>query len=1066
MTIFILMKPLPFATFFGNLTSGATARAGVPAEGESSPSNSQSNRPLAAGVVALFACGLLLLPGSNAVQAQQLSASALAQIAALQQEKETRTPAQKKISSQLVFAAKESRNQIIAGGVPKLSSGISRAANGGVMVDIKATVTADLLAAITRLGGTIHSSFPQFNFVRATLPLSALETIAARSDVKSIRQPDLPHTKNVGAEKPARTLLAQNSAGDDQSEADGETVRAAVTQNFVARASQGSVVSEGDSAHGADIARAKYKVDGSGVKVGIISDGVNTLKRSQASGDLPTNLIVLPGQAGSGNEGTAMLEIVHDLVPGAQLIFATSGDSPAQMAQNILDLRKAGCDVIIDDISFPTDDYPFQAGLVEKAVDQVAASGALYFSASGNTGNKKDNTSSTFRGDFRDGGATSSIFAKAGRLNDFGGGRTFNTYAGATAAQSSAILFWTDPVDASSNDYDLYVLDAAGQNVVLASNDTQGGTGSPVEFIGTGIQDDQRVVIVKNTGSQDRFLHLDVGGGGGPTLSISTDGSVRGHAATAAANMFSVSATSAQNAKGGLFTGGAANPVETFTDDGPRRLYFDPNGNPISGNLSSTGGRVLQKPDITAADNGKTSAPGFEVFPGTSAAAPHAGAIAALLLSFNRKLSPAQVRGFLQSTALDIESPGFDNVSGVGIIMANRSLDAAAAANKPSGIGVSIRPFGPRTNDTLTAIPRTTTPDGATYSYQWSVNGTPIPNATKQTLDLSVAGQGDKGQVVSVLLTATAGADTGSTATNSVTVINSVPTVRDATITGRAGTEIVVPLVASDPDNDALTFKSVGGPRNGTGVFTVRNGQPVFVYRSRLDFSGAETISFVATDTSQQTSNIANINITVNVASQPIGLGVQLMPFSPRTNDTLTATPIIRDRTGVTLSYAWTVNGKLLPNEKTNQLSLAKPGNGEPEDMIRVVVTATRGLDRGQATNNVKVFNNAPATFSVRGTATSGQSVSFTLRGTDADGERLTFRRVERLIGGTSVIVNNSDNTATLTYTSRADFTGREVIEFVATDPHGRTSPRATVTIDVSKSGISAIQSAPSAGGS
>ena len=39
----------------------------------------------------------------------------------------------------------------------------------------------------------------------------------------------------------------------------------------------------------------------------------------------PDRVTVLPGEAGvEGDEGTAMLEIVHDLAPGAELYFATA----------------------------------------------------------------------------------------------------------------------------------------------------------------------------------------------------------------------------------------------------------------------------------------------------------------------------------------------------------------------------------------------------------------------------------------------------------------------------------------------------------------------------------------------------------------------------------------------------------------------------------------------------------------------------------------------------------------------------------------------------------------------
>ncbi|HEY9739070.1 MAG TPA: S8 family serine peptidase, partial [Coleofasciculaceae cyanobacterium] len=116
--------------------------------------------------------------------------------------------------------------------------------------------------------------------------------------------------------------------------------------------------------------------------------------------------------------------------------------------------------------------------------------------------------------------------------------------------------------------------------------------------------------------------------------------------------------------------------------DGPRRVFYNANGTPITpGNFLSTGGVVRQKPDIAAADGVKTTLPsgsGLNPFFGTSAAAPHAAAVAALLKSFRPSLTSAQIRSLLTSTALDIEASGVDQDSGYGIIMANRALQEAA----------------------------------------------------------------------------------------------------------------------------------------------------------------------------------------------------------------------------------------------------------------------------------------------------------------------------------------------------------------------------------------------------
>ena len=115
-----------------------------------------------------------------------------------------------------------------------------------------------------------------------------------------------------------------------------------------------------------------------------------------------------------------------------------------------------------------------------------------------------------------------------------------------------------------------------------------------------------------------------------------------------------------------------ADKVETFSSDGPRRIFFKGNGTAITpGDFSSTGGQVLQQPLITAADGvAVTGVGGFaSPFFGTSAAAPHAAAIAGLIKSANPSFTQAQIKTALTTTAIDIEAAGTDRDAGFGMIM-------------------------------------------------------------------------------------------------------------------------------------------------------------------------------------------------------------------------------------------------------------------------------------------------------------------------------------------------------------------------------------------------------------
>ena len=114
-------------------------------------------------------------------------------------------------------------------------------------------------------------------------------------------------------------------------------------------------------------------VNGSGIKVGVLSDSFNDLggaAADEASGALPSasHIQVLKDYASGGaDEGRAMMQIVHDIAPGADLAFYTAFDSEQDFANGILALAAAGCKVICDDVSYF--DEPFFQNGVDRAGD-------------------------------------------------------------------------------------------------------------------------------------------------------------------------------------------------------------------------------------------------------------------------------------------------------------------------------------------------------------------------------------------------------------------------------------------------------------------------------------------------------------------------------------------------------------------------------------------------------------------------------------------------------------------------------------------------------------------------
>jgi subtilisin family serine protease len=226
------------------------------------------------------------------------------------------------------------------------------------------------------------------------------------------------------------------------------------------------------------------------------------------------------------------------------------------------------------------------------------------------------------------------------------------------------------------------VVDAEG-HVLRSSTSSHTGSQDPYQFV-EGLSPGEGIVITKSAKSVPLFIHVDSGRG---RISVATDGNVRGHNASVAANALSVAAIRAANPPE-VFSSGPNSSVEVFSSDGPRRMFFDADGSPITpGNFSSQGGRLFEKPDITAADGVSTSLPRGELNPffGTSAAAPHAAAIAALVLSYSRTLKPEIVRDILMRTALPIDGGGEHNyTAGKGIVMAFKALQAACLRTQPS----------------------------------------------------------------------------------------------------------------------------------------------------------------------------------------------------------------------------------------------------------------------------------------------------------------------------------------------------------------------------------------------
>lgn len=455
-------------------------------------------------------------------------------------------------------------------------------------------------------------------------------------------------------------------------------------------ASTGAVGEEGSLALNADAARLEFGVDGSGVAVGVLSDSFDNLGGAgadAASGDLPASVSVLEDAAGS-DEGRAMLQIVHDVAPGAELLFHTALGGQANFAQGILDLVAAGADVVVDDIVYLAEPF-FQDGLISRAVDAAFEAGAAYFSSAGNSGN------SSYEAAFAGSGGDlllqgSSSIVNFGEMHDFDAGAGVDVRQRVHIPTNSDILItfqWDEPFAsvsadgrASASDMDILLFGANGDLVTsnlfaLSANFNIGG--DPVEvfqFVNTTSNTEFDLVISHFAGPEAGLMKY-VELGGATILEHATDSAATfGHAP--AEGGMSVGAAFYQNTP----NFGATTPIlESFSSEGPTTILFDDDG------VRLAEAEVRASPDVVGPDGTNNTFFGFDIgadadsdpnFFGTSAAAPHVAAVAALLLEANPDLTPAEIYAALEQTAIDMGAEGFDDESGFGLVDAEAALVA------------------------------------------------------------------------------------------------------------------------------------------------------------------------------------------------------------------------------------------------------------------------------------------------------------------------------------------------------------------------------------------------------
>jgi subtilisin family serine protease len=580
--------------------------------------------------------------------------------------------------------------------------------DGKVAVEIRFRGKGELpLDELERAGLGGARAYPEYGGVTGRVALRSLDTLAAVAGVGSIREL-LPPRRRAGTvtsqgDESIRAALARSTFGVDGEREDGTRVKVGILSD-----SFGNFLGDG-------------VVTGSGCATEVSGSS------PQLAGELPNPVVVLDDCTNLENcefvldEGRALAEIVHDLAPGADVLFHSGFNGEFDMATGITELVACGADVIVDDVIYPREPM-FQDGPIADAVQSAVGAGVAFFSAAGNEAGF--GVSEAFL-DVDDTVDDEEADPTGSDFHDFGGSDPFASVRMADGCGATFVLQWNEPYDTpsgqgASSDLDLYV--CSDESIASCDYVSTGQGCSLPSFLPPG--DPLEVYSEPAPSGSAKTVHLAIDHfcsltGAYPQqddtrfrLVVFADGcslaeaEVKADCSTSTKSycfeegifedfqIFGHAAAEGAVAVGASYyreidSGGAIDPppgqidVEPFSSlGGSLPFYFDADGNPLPG------APVTRfKPDVVGPDGVNTSffpvggdlpddLDGYPNFVGTSAAAPHAAAVGALLKDAQPLLSGADVAALLRCTARDIEAPGVDPLAGSGLVDAVEALTA------------------------------------------------------------------------------------------------------------------------------------------------------------------------------------------------------------------------------------------------------------------------------------------------------------------------------------------------------------------------------------------------------